>query len=267
VLRFDQLLPEPDAVEIGDQVARLRLADQAPSHRPYVVANFVASVDGRATFHGRSGQLGDDGDLAVFRALRREVDAVLAGTGTLRAEQYGRILKNPESRERRRRRGLSPEPLACMLTRRGDVPFDIPLFDEPEARVVVFTGVDVDASAVAAHVDVVRLPEAELSFATALGRLRADYDVRALLCEGGPSVLAALLREHVLDELFLTLAPKLTGGGVGPALTTGPELPTPAQLELAGVLERAGSLFLRYRVISEGLVQSRPCENGSYGGA
>jgi riboflavin biosynthesis pyrimidine reductase len=246
VMRFHQLLPPNGDVQIEELIAGARFAERAPADRPYVVANFVSSVDGRATYHGLTGQLGDDGDLAVFRALRREVDAVLVGTGTLRAEQYGRILKLPESRERRRQRGLAPEPLASVLTRTGDVPFEIPLFAEPEARVIVFSGADVDTSAARAQVEVVRLDGAALSFTAALNYLRAHHGVRALLTEGGPTVLAALVREHVLDELFLTLAPQLTGGGVGPALTSGPELAELQPLELKGVLERAGSLFLRY---------------------
>jgi riboflavin biosynthesis pyrimidine reductase len=246
VLRLHQLLPGPGDVQMDEVLTGAALADHAPPDRPYVVANFASSVDGRATFHGLSGQLGDDGDLEVFRALRRGADAVLAGTGTLRAERYGRILKNPASRERRRRQGLAPEPLACTVTRSGDVPLDIPLFAEPEAEVVVFSPTEIDISGVAAHVEVVVLDPFDLS--AALRHLRAHRQVRGLLCEGGPTVLAALVRERLLDELFLTLAPALTGGGTGPALTSGPELRELRELELAGVLERAGSLFLRYRL-------------------
>jgi riboflavin biosynthesis pyrimidine reductase len=246
VLHFDQLLPGPGEVQIGELVSGLALADRALADRPYVIANFVSSVDGRATFHGRSGGLGDEGDLEVFRALRREVDAVLVGTGTLRAERYGRILKLPESRERRRRRGLAPEPLAITLTRSGDVPLDIPLFAEPEAEVVLFSSTEIDLSGVSAQVEVVVLHPPDLP--AALRHLRAHHGVRALLCEGGPAMLAALVRERVLDELFLTVVPKLTGGGTGPPLTTGPELTELREMELAGVLERAGSLFLRYRL-------------------
>lgn len=246
VLRYNQLLPGPGAVGMDELLAGLALPDSAPTDRPYVIANFVTSVDGRATFQGGSGPLGDEGDLDVFRALRREVDAVLAGTGTLRAERYGRILKLPESRERRRRRGLAPEPLAITLTRGGDVPLDIPLFAEPEAEVVVFSGSEIDVSGVAAHVEVVVLDPPDLG--AALRHLRAHHQVRVLLCEGGPSMLAALVRERLVDELFLTLAPQLTGGGTGPALTTGPELPELRSMELAGMLERASSLFLRYRL-------------------
>ena len=246
MLRFDQLLGKPDTVQIGELLAGLRLRDHAPDGRPYVIANFVCSVDGRATFQGGSGHLGDEGDLEVFRALRREADAVLVGTGTLRAEQYGRILKIAQSRERRRHRGLSAEPLATTLTRSGDVPLDIPLFAEPEAEVVLFSGREIDVSGVAAQVEVVVLDPPGLG--GALAHLRAHHQVRLLLCEGGPVLLAALVRERLLDELFLTLAPQLTGGGSSPSLTTGPELPELRALELVGVLERAGSLFLRYRV-------------------
>ncbi len=246
-MRFRQLLPDSECVEIAELLAGLELAQRALTARPFTVVNFVASVDGRAAFHGRSGALGDDGDQAVFRALRAEVDAVLVGTGTLRVERYGRLLKDPKARERRRQRGLAPEPIACLLTRSGAVPLDIPLFAEPEARIVVFSGVELDVSGAAASVEVVRLEPGELTFATALGRLRTDYQVRALLCEGGPGVFGALLRERLVDQLFLTVAPTLVAGE-NPSIITGSEFPAPLEMALEGVLERAGSLYLRYAI-------------------
>jgi riboflavin biosynthesis pyrimidine reductase len=93
---------------------------------------------------------------------------------------------------------------------------------------------------------VVRLDPGQITLTTMMRRLRSDYDVRALLCEGGPLVFGALLHEALVDELFLTLAPKLTGGGGAPGITSGPELPEPASLELVWALEDEGSLFLRY---------------------
>jgi riboflavin biosynthesis pyrimidine reductase len=85
------------------------------------------------------------------------------------------------------------------------------------------------------------------SLAAALADLRRR-DVRALLCEGGPTLLGALLHERLVDELFLTLAPQLAGGGDGPTISSGPALAEPAALELVWALERAGSLYLRYAV-------------------
>ena len=245
-MEFTELWPQRRQVEIADYVADLGLDDRAPEQRPFTVVNFVSSIDGRATVEGRSGGLGDAGDKALFGTLRREVDAVLVGTGTLATERYGRILRDPASRERRRERGLRPEPLACTLTRRGSLPLEIPLFAEPEAHVIVFTAADVDLHGVRAQVELVKLAPGQVTFSEALRHLRTRHGVRSLLCEGGPTVFAHLLRERVADQLFLTLAGKLVGGGDGPAITTGPALDEPAGMTLDGVLEREGTLFLRY---------------------
>jgi riboflavin biosynthesis pyrimidine reductase len=244
---FRQLFPITDEVEIADYVRGFHLAGAALPDRPYTVANFVSSADGRASVEGRSRGLADDGDKALFGALRAVADAVLVGTGTLEAERYGRLIKSADVRERRRAEGLAGEPLACMLTRSGRLPLDIPLFAEPEARVVVFSGAAVQIGSAAAQVDVVRLAPDELDFAHALKHLRTEHHVRAVLCEGGPTVLNALLREQVLNELFLTLAPKLVGGGAEIPITVGAALTKPADVVLAGVLERDGTLFLRYQ--------------------
>jgi riboflavin-specific deaminase-like protein len=248
-MEFRQLLPQPEKFDLDRRLAELgpELAARA-TDRPYLIANFVASADGRASFAGRSGQLGDDGDRAMFHGLREQVDAVLVGTGTLRTENYGRVLRKPERRERRQQRGETPEPIACLLSRSGAIPIEAPLFQEPEARIVVFTAVAFDAAGCGAAVDVVRLDAAELTFTAAVRILRTEFGVRSLLCEGGPTVLAALVREGLVDELFLTQAPKLTGGGTGPTVTSGAELPEPRELRLIWALERNDSLFLRYGV-------------------
>jgi riboflavin biosynthesis pyrimidine reductase len=248
-LELHQLLPERRALTVPELLGPLDLAQMAGEERPYTVVNFVASADGRATFKGRSSQLGDDaGDRAVFHGLREIADAVLVGTGTLRAERYGRLARDPERRARRLEAGLPAEPLCCIVTRSGEVPIGIPLFQEPEARVVVFSPTDFDTGRCAADVQAVRLDPGELTLTTALRRLRSEHGIRVLLCEGGPTVFGALLQEDLVDELFLTLAPKLTGGGVGPAITNGPELAEPATLAVQWLLEHNGSLFLRYRV-------------------
>ncbi len=243
---FRQLLPHPAAVDVAALLATLRADFTPPEDRPYTLVNFVESLDGRAAVHGRSGALGDDGDRAMFHGLREQVDAVLAGTGTLRSENYGRVLGKPERRDRRRAAGRSAEPLTCIVSRSGEVPTDIPLFSEPEARVVVYSPRALETSGCAAQVEVTVLDPDELTFAEAFRRLRADHDVRSLLCEGGPTVFGALLTAGLVDELFLTLSAKLVGGGDEPAITAGPELDTPRELAIRWVLERNGSLYLRY---------------------
>ncbi len=221
-MEFRQLLPEPAAVEVAALVASADLRALAGEDRPYTVANFISSADGRAAFHGRSGALGDPADRDLFHGLREQVDAVFAGTGTLRAERYGPLVRDPEGRRRREQAGRSPEPLACVVTRSGEVPSDIPLFTSPESQIVLFSSVPVDLGECKAQVELVQLDPAELTLTTVLGRLRSDFGVASLLCEGGPTVFGALLQERLVDELFLTIAPKLVGGGTSPTIRAAP---------------------------------------------
>ena len=139
-----QLLPVARRVHAGELLSSLDLAGRAHTDRPYTIVNFVESADGRAAFDGRSRDLSDPGDREMFHGLREHVDAILVGTGTLRAERYGRLVRDPARRQRRAASGLSPEPLACIFSRGGDIPTDIPLFAEPAARVVVFTPAQID---------------------------------------------------------------------------------------------------------------------------
>jgi riboflavin-specific deaminase-like protein len=243
-----RLFPQPDHADVRRLIGELDLGARIPVDRPYTVVNFVASADGHAAFRGRSRWLSDEADRELFHGLREHVDAVMAGTGTLRAERYGRMVRDPERRRRRAASGLNPEPLAVIMSRSGDVPTDIPLFSDPGSRVVVFTPSALDTSGLTAAVDVVRLDPGELTLTTMMRRLRSNYDVRSLLCEGGPTLFGALLQENLVDELFLSLAAKLTGGGSAPAITAGPELAELRPLSLVWVLELDGALYLRYAV-------------------
>jgi riboflavin biosynthesis pyrimidine reductase len=87
-------------------------------------------------------------------------------------------------------------------------------------------------------------PEGRADLPALLQELHSE-GVRALLCEGGPTLHGALQAEGLVDELFLTIAPKLSGGE-GPRILEGP-LPEVVELELAWLLEDDGELFARYR--------------------
>ena len=220
---------------------------EPPSGRPWVALNMASSADGRSTVGGTSGGLGSEADHRQFAALRREVDCVLVGTGTLATERYGSIIRDPAAREERIHAGRAPQPAACIVTRSGRLPLDIPLFQDPEQVVVVYTGAEVALDGVQAEVDVEHTSH-KPTFGGALRDLRARHDVRVALCEGGPRVVGALIAEGLLDEMFLTLSPMLVGGDGVKNVIEGREEAPPVPLELIRVLESDGYLFLRYLV-------------------
>jgi riboflavin-specific deaminase-like protein len=239
------LSPGP-ACAVHELLAEVRPGERAPAGRPFVFVNMIATADGRAARDGRTEALGGDADLELLLELRAIADAVLIGTGTLRAEGYDRLVRRPERRERRRAAGLAEDPPAVVLSRRFDVPWDAGLFQAAEQPVLVYTSVDApEAPAVPAPVEVVRLEVAGLT--ETLADLRAR-GVRALLCEGGPTLHGALHAAGLVDELFLTVAPLLTGDEDEPTVIAGGRLPDAAELELLWALRSGSELFLRYRV-------------------
>ena len=216
--------------------------------RPYTIANFVTSADGATAVKGRSAALGDDGDRAIFHALRGQVDAVLAGTNTL--QERALWTDRAECRAPcRTGRGRPPGRAARLRhqPQRAVLPLEIPLFAEPEAEIVVFSPIQPDLTGTRAQVEVVRTdPGASHPLSAALSTLRTDFGVATLLCEGGPTLFGSLLSEGLIDELFLTLAPKLAGGDSGPPLNSGPPLGELQELRIEWLLTRRESLFLRY---------------------
>jgi riboflavin-specific deaminase-like protein len=218
--------------------------ERAPADRPFVFVNMISTADGRAAREGRSATIGGDSDLQLLLDLRAAADAVLIGTGTLRAEGYDRLVRREERRARRRDAGLAEDPLAVVLSRRFDVPWDAGLFQAAEQPVVVYTGADAgEPPDVPAPVEVVRLAVPGLT--EMLADLRAR-GVRALLSEGGPTMHGALWAAGVVDELFLTIAPLVTGDEDEPNIVEGGRLPDAAGLELLSVSSEGSEVFLRY---------------------
>ncbi len=244
-----RLLPDPaSATTVAEQTEGLDFTALAHEGRPYVLTNFALALDGRATVGGRSGAIGSDTDTAMLVALRTCADALMIGAGTMRAERYGRPVPDPHKRARRERRGLPHDPLMCIVSGSMELPWDAELFTCGQGRVVVFTTSEDEPPETATPV-VVERHEGIVDLVAALRYLRTQRGVRALLCEGGPHLHAELIEGDLVDELFITYAPKLAGGE-GPHLVAGlPERERP--LELVWLLEEEGELFGRYRVVRQ----------------
>ena len=248
---LQRLLPDAAATSVSEQIESLDLVAAAPADRPYVVTNFVLTLDGHATLHGRSGLIGSDVDTAMLVGLRTRVDAVMIGAGTMRAERYGRIFTKPERREERERQGFAGDPLMVLVSGRMDLPWDAPLFTDGGGKVLIVTVADEDPPPTETEV-IVERHENEVDLRALMQTLRRDHGIRALLSEGGPRLHADMSEAGVVDELFITHAPKL-GGGVGPGLVAGLE-EEERPVEIAWLLadEATGELFGRYRVLGAG---------------
>ncbi|MFL5511578.1 MAG: dihydrofolate reductase family protein [Gemmatimonadales bacterium] len=216
----------PTAREVA---ARLGLRAKSPGGRPFVVANMIASLDGRITVDGRAGGLANRADYEMFHALRAAADAVLAGAGTIRAEGYGAM-----------------DQLAVVFTRSLAFPPGIGLFQESSNRVLLVTTSDAEVAPCPARIGYMRFRREPIDIDLVLHRLTAEHDIRAAICEGGPHLNATLLENGSLDELHLVTSPLLVGGSDPLTLVTGPSLVPPRQARLLWLLESEHYLFSRY---------------------
>ena len=241
-----RLLPEPGTTTVADEYTRLRFGDLAHDDRPYVVSNFAVTVDGRATIKGRAGAIGSSTDQDVLHTLRTQVDAVMIGAGTMRAECYDRMVPDPERRAHRERvEGLASDPLAVIVSGRLDLPWDCGLFSGGWGRVLIATASEDELPDLATATRVMRFDD-RVDLAELLRDLRAERGVRSLLCEGGPHTHGQMVELDLIDEMFVTMAPKVAGGS-GPNMIEG-ALEQPRKLETKWLLSDDGELYARFGV-------------------
>jgi riboflavin biosynthesis pyrimidine reductase len=236
-----QLLPT--AIDDLDHDA-LVTAYRYPGDGPWLRANMVASLDGSAVKNGRSAGLGSGADKAVFDLLRGLADVVLVGAGTARAEGYRAMRPKVPYADLRAAEGQRAAPVLAIVSRALDLDPAAALFGGVERTVVVtHSGSDpASRDRLAQVADVVVAGEDSVAVGAALDELAARGLCR-VLCEGGPSLLAAVVAAGRLDELCLTLSPQLVGGD-GTRITRGSALDT--RWSLAHLLEDDGVLLGRW---------------------
>jgi diaminohydroxyphosphoribosylaminopyrimidine deaminase/5-amino-6-(5-phosphoribosylamino)uracil reductase len=188
--------------------------------RPFVVWKVAATLDGRvAAADGTSRWItGDEARAAVHR-LRATCDAVVVGSGTALADDPQLTVRDADGRTAPR------QPLRVVVDRRDRLPATARVLDD----------------AAPTHVSRAATP------ADLLAEL-FDRDVRRVLLEGGPTLAAAFLRDGLVDEAVVHLAPKLLGAG--PSLVGDLGIPTIAgalSLAIVDVTRLGGDVEVRLR--------------------
>jgi len=241
--------------------------------RPTIVANFVSTLDGVVALDrngasgGREISGGFEPDRFVMGLLRAASDAVLVGAGTVRASRtHGWTPERAHPTSKRAfadwRRALGLEaaaPVTVIVTASGELePRHVPA--DPDAAVLVVTTAGGERRLRrlprAGHVQIAAISDTDSIPAGALIAFLEARGFRLVLSEGGPAVFGQLLAAHVVDEVFLTLAPQLAGRSAASArlsLVEGVALAPGASPwgRLRSVMRSRDHLFLRYELSSQ----------------
>jgi riboflavin biosynthesis pyrimidine reductase len=225
--------------------------------RSVVYANFVTSIDGVASIAGERASSaiisgGSKADRFVVALLRSVADAVVIGSGTLREHEGPWTAERAFAEEAasfgelRRTLSLAPEPALVVVTGSGSVPQDHPAI--PSATVITSE----DAGAKLASVrcrEIVPVGSGDrVDLAVAVEELRSR-GYRRILTEGGPRLMGSMLKAQLVDELFVSVSPKLIGGASNHSLAGGADVShTGGHGGLLSVRRSDDYLFLRYAI-------------------
>ncbi len=189
-------------------------------HRPFVVWKVAATLDGRvAAADGSSRWITGDAARAAVHRLRATCDAVVVGSGTALTDDPQLTVRDADGTASGR------QPLRVVVDRRDRLPATARVLDDAAPTLV--------------------------SRAATPAELLAELfarDVRRVLLEGGPTLAAAFLRDGLVDEAVIHLAPKLLG--TGPSLVS--DLGIPAiggalSFSVADVTLLGGDVAIRLR--------------------
>ena len=243
--------------------------------RPYVIGNFVSTLDGVVSYAipGKAG--GGDisgfnaGDRFVMGLLRASADAVMVGAATLSevsqshlfaAEYIHRATAGAYAHYRREILHKSRYPLTVVVSGTGNVDLDRAVFRAADVRTVILTteqgGARLAAAGAASlastEVRVMEAAGSRLAAGAILELLWREFGVRLMLHEGGPALFGGFVAEGLVDEFFLTVAPQIAGRngeirrpGMIARLEFQPE--TAPWVNLVSVKGCLDHLYLRYR--------------------
>ena len=214
--------PDPASLVFCDLVFMNSHAD-----RQITFINMVTTIDGKI-ITGERGEpvtdLGSANDHKIMRRLEQKADAVLSGGTSVRASGNW----NPET------------VIRIAITRSGDLPYDRPFFTQGKPIVMYPEG---STPAIPDNIKSIAFKD----WSDALRKLKEE-GVEIINVLGGSDINAQLLEAELIDELFLTLAPKIKLGDEIPTFAGGTPLPREKvqSFKLEEVHQIGDEIFLRY---------------------
>jgi riboflavin-specific deaminase-like protein len=223
--------------------------------RPRLSANFAITWDGRISTRRRTpADFSSPTDKARFLEIRALADAVLVGARTAAADQMTIGLPDAALRAARRARGQSAYPLRVLLSNTGRIDPALRVFDKTFSPILIFSTTRMPQrirDQLAPLAELHLYDSAQVNLTHMLATLRRDYRVRRAHCEGGGTLLRSFLEVDLVDDLHLTLCPRIFGSPTAPTLTGPPGefLTKSIAWKLMKVETIGDECFLRYQAL------------------
>jgi riboflavin-specific deaminase-like protein len=222
---------------------------------PFVLVNMAVTADGKiATANRAISSFGSRRDHDHLLELRATADAVMAGARTVDLNAVNLGPGPAKFRRQRLKRGLAEYNLRVIVSGSGSINPQAEAFKQRFSPIIILTtgrATKARMEQMRSVADAVRIcGKREINFRGALHWLRKKWGVRRLLCEGGGELNDALFRAGLVDELHLTLCPKVFGGRSAATIADGtgfPRLARAEQFRIKSLTRIGDELFAVFR--------------------
>ncbi|MFV0336705.1 MAG: RibD family protein [Chthoniobacterales bacterium] len=183
--------------------------------RPYILANFAITLDGKISTRRHTPSLFTSQiDKQKLLQIRSLGDAVMVGRTTLEADTMSLGLPK-KLREERKKQNRPPLPLRIIISKKGNLSPNLKIFNSPGGKILLFA----EKKSPTTNYPNTKIHEiAPFALRSILSILRKEYAVQKLVCEGGPTLFRSLIEQDFIDELRLTITPSIFGGERAPGL-------------------------------------------------
>jgi 5-amino-6-(5-phosphoribosylamino)uracil reductase len=231
------------------------MASPKRNRRPFVVATFAMTADGKITTRGNAPvDFTSREDRMHLLRQRALADAVVVGHSTLKADNVRLGLPKGELREGRLHRGQTQSPIRVIVSNEGRIDSALKIFQSDISPILIFSTTRMPRAfqKKLRTKATLHLSEAgSVDLAWMLQQLRAGYQVTSVALEGGATLFRSFLERDLVDQLNLTICPFLFGSRDAPTLTgTSKEfLPASVRCKLTEMRTVGEECFLTYRIL------------------
>jgi len=219
--------------------------------RPYVILNAAMTLDGKIATRTGSSEISGPEDLKRVHELRKEVDGIMVGINTVLAD-------NPRLTVHKIASKKSDNPIRVVVDNKGRIPIESRILNDDALTIIAVSNkIETDSiafertKAIGKKADVFYSKDSSINLKELMNYLYSK-NIKTLMLEGGSTLNFSMLKENLIDEIRVCIAPMVVGGKYAKTLFDGDGfdfMKEATNLELKNSYQLGKDLVLEYKVL------------------
>ena len=184
--------------------------------KPYVILNAAMTLDGKIATRTGSSEISGPEDLERVHEIRKEVDAIMVGIGTVLADDPRLTVHKINARK-------EDNPIRVVVDNKARTPIDYRILNDDAETVIAVSSIcdennpDCDMEAVARAKEISKKADVFYSSKESVDLVEfmeylSSKGIETLMLEGGSTLNFSMIRENLIDEVKICIAPMIVGG-------------------------------------------------------